>query len=76
MIIYMDTYFKKIEEGSQIVLKWGNRQTVISPAEAVKDDTAYTKEEFEAMLAQADAEFEAGLGREWTEEVRKELMGL
>ncbi|OAV69209.1 hypothetical protein Barb4_01805 [Bacteroidales bacterium Barb4] len=55
-----DTYFKKVEEGAQLVLKWGNKQTVISPAEDVRDDTAYTKEDFEAMLAQSLADKEAG----------------
>ncbi|OAV69127.1 hypothetical protein Barb6XT_00625 [Bacteroidales bacterium Barb6XT] len=71
-----DTYFKKIEEGAQLILKWGNKQTIIPPAEAIKDDTAYTKEEFEAMLAESLADKEAGHVVEWTEELRKELAGL
>ncbi|OAV68009.1 hypothetical protein Barb6_02191 [Bacteroidales bacterium Barb6] len=71
-----DTYFKKIEEGAQLILKWGNKQTIISPAEAVKDDTAYTKEEFEAMLAQSMAEAKAGNCKVLTEERWKELSGL
>jgi hypothetical protein len=72
----LDTYFKKIENGAQLVLKWGNKQTVLSPAEEVKDDTCYTKEEFEAMLARSFAQEEAGLGKVLTDERWKELSGL
>jgi hypothetical protein len=69
-------YFKKMEKGAQIVLKWGNKQTVISPAEEVKDDTCYTKEEFEVMLAKSMKEAEEGKCRVLTRERRKELLGL
>ncbi|OAV63671.1 hypothetical protein Barb4_04867 [Bacteroidales bacterium Barb4] len=58
----------------------GNKQAVSSPAKtkAVKDewDYIYTKEEFDAMLAESMAQIEAGLGRVMTTERLKELLGL
>ncbi|OAV67073.1 hypothetical protein Barb4_02619 [Bacteroidales bacterium Barb4] len=71
-----DTYFKKIEEGAQLILKWGNKQTIIPPAEAIKDDTAYTKEEWDAKIAASIAQVEAGDYIVLTKEKRKELLGL
>ncbi|OAV70310.1 hypothetical protein Barb4_01426 [Bacteroidales bacterium Barb4] len=56
--------------------KFRENKQAVTPAEAVKDDTAYTKEEFEAILAQAFAEKEAGLGRVLTKERQKELLGI
>ncbi|OAV68037.1 hypothetical protein Barb6XT_01206 [Bacteroidales bacterium Barb6XT] len=52
------------------------KQTVIPPAEKVKDDTCYTKEEWEAKLARAFAEMEAGQYIILTEELQKEMLGL
>ncbi|OAV63925.1 hypothetical protein Barb6_03463 [Bacteroidales bacterium Barb6] len=56
-----DTYFKKIEEGAQIILKWGdNKQAMIVPAKEAKDDTCYTREEWDAKIEKSWQEYKAG----------------